>query len=185
MDSLLPLTQCSVKYSNNVQYFSVFKEKSLDSYEFKSTILDFFANDPVATRRLNDVDWDSWFYSPGLPPKPEFDTSLVDIVYELAEKWKSLSSSSPSFTPSKEDIKGLSANQFIVFLERVTLFENPALSSNSFRLMGQVYGFADSSNIEVTNLYFRLGLKIGDKSAIEPAVKLLGEIGRMKFVRPL
>ncbi|EED21775.1 leukotriene A4 hydrolase [Talaromyces stipitatus ATCC 10500] len=166
-------------------YFSIFKEKSLDSYDFKATILDFFSNDPVASKRLSEVDWESWFYSPGLPPKPDFDTSLVDIVYELADKWKFLGSSSSTFTPSKEDVKSLSANQFIVFLERVTLFEDPPLSSDSFRLMGQVYGFSESSNIEVTNLYFRLGLKIGDRTAIGPTVKLLGEIGRMKFVRPL
>jgi leukotriene-A4 hydrolase len=100
-------------------------------------------------------------------------------VYELADKWKKPAS---EFTPTKEDVKGLTANQFIVFLERVMEFE---LSAESFRTMGQVYGFADSANIEVTNLYFRLGLKVGDRSAIEPTVKLLGEIGRMKFVRPL
>lgn len=140
----------------------------------------------MASKRLSEVDWESWFYSPGLPPKPTFDTSLVDIVYELADKWKSLASSpSSTFTPSKDDVKGLSANQFIVFLERVASFDETPLSADSFRLMGDVYGFADSANIEVTNLYFRLGLKIGDRSAIEPTVKLLGEIGRMKFVRPL
>lgn len=163
----------------------MFKEKSLDSYEFKATIIDFFSNDAVASKRLSEVDWDSWFYSPGLPPKPDFDTSLVDKVYQLADKWQSLSSTSSTFTPSKDDVKGLSANQFIVFLERVTTFENPELSPESFRLMGQVYGFAESSNIEVTNLYFKLGMKVGDRTAIEPTVKLLGEIGRMKFVRPL
>ncbi|OKL60722.1 Leukotriene A-4 hydrolase-like protein [Talaromyces atroroseus] len=163
-------------------YFSLFKEKSLDSYEFKAAILDFFSTDAVASKRLSEVDWESWFYSPGLPPKPTFDTSLVDIVYELADKWKE---SASEFTPTKEDVKGLTANQFIVFLERVTSFEDSSLTPESFRLMGQVYGFAESANIEVTNLYFRLGLKIGDRTAIEPTVKLLGEIGRMKFVRPL
>ncbi|KAH8695911.1 leukotriene A-4 hydrolase [Talaromyces proteolyticus] len=163
-------------------YFSVFKGKSLDSYEFKATMLDFFSSDAQAAKLLDGVDWDFWFYSPGLPPKPKFDTSLVDVVYDLAKRWESLPSA--DFTPTEQDIKGLTANQFVIFLEQVILFENP-LSPEQFQLMGKAYGFASSTNIEVSNLYFRLGLKIGDRAAIEPAVKLLGEIGRMKFVRPL
>ncbi|QKX58996.1 uncharacterized protein TRUGW13939_06125 [Talaromyces rugulosus] len=163
-------------------YFTVFKGKSLDSYEFKATLLDFYANDAAASKLLDGVDWDSWFYAPGLPPRPDFDTSLVDIVYNLASKWESLPSS--GFTPAAKDVAGLTANQFIVFLERAIQFEKP-LSPEQFQLMGKTYGFATSNNIEVSNLYFQLGLKVGDRTVIEPTAKLLGEIGRMKFVRPL
>ncbi|CEL01541.1 Putative Leukotriene A-4 hydrolase homolog [Aspergillus calidoustus] len=160
-------------------YFTKFKGKSLDSYEFKSTILEFFSSDAEASKLLQDLDWDGWFYRPGLPPKPEFDTSLADIVYELAHKWKS-----QSFQPHLDDIKGLTANQIVVFLEQVLLFEQP-LTADQSKLMGEVYGFAKSENIEVANLYLQVGLKAGDKSVIEPTTELLGRIGRMKFVRPL
>lgn len=88
------------------------------------------------------------------------------------------------FTPSPDDIKGLTANQLVVFLERVLDFPSP-LSVDAYRLMGEVYGLRNSTNIEVTNVYFRLGLKVGDREAIGPTVDLLGKIGRMKFVRPL
>ena len=158
-----------------------FKEKSLDSHEFKSTILSFFQSDAEASRLLNDLDWDTWLYAPGLPPKPHFDTSLVDVVYELAKKWKSLPGS--SFTPHPSDIENLTANQVVVFLEQI-LLGHPVTPDLS-RLMGQVYGFASSENIEVSNLYFQVGLKAGDKSVVEPTTELLGRIGRMKFVRPL
>ncbi|KAL3442134.1 leukotriene A-4 hydrolase [Aspergillus insuetus] len=160
-------------------YFTKFKGKSLDSYEFKSTILDFFSSDAEASKLLQELDWDGWFYRPGLPPKPEFDTSLADIVYELAHKWKA-----QSFQPRLDDIKGLTANQIVVFLEQVLLFEQP-LTADQSKLMGEVYGFAKSENIEVANLYLQVGLKAGDKSVIEPTTELLGRIGRMKFVRPL
>ncbi|KAL3456328.1 leukotriene A-4 hydrolase [Aspergillus heterothallicus] len=160
-------------------YFTKFKGQSLDSYEFKSTILDFFAPDAEASKLLKGLDWDSWFYRPGLPPKPEFDTSLADIVYDLAHQWKSL-----SFRPHLDDIKGLTANQIVVFLEQVLLFEQP-LTADQSKLMGEVYGFAKSENIEVANLYLQVGLKAGDKTVIEPTTELLGRIGRMKFVRPL
>ncbi|KAL1984869.1 hypothetical protein VTN96DRAFT_8624 [Rasamsonia emersonii] len=163
-------------------YFTVFRGRSLDSYEFKTAIMDFFSNDAEASKLLKELDWDAWFYSPGLPPKPAFDTSLVDVVYELARKWRSLPDS--SFTPTEADVKNLTANQIVVFLEQVLLFEEP-LTPDLSRLMGQVYGFAKSTNIEVANLYLQVGLKAGDKTVIDPTVSLLGRVGRMKFVRPL
>ncbi|PYH41886.1 bifunctional aminopeptidase/epoxide hydrolase [Aspergillus saccharolyticus JOP 1030-1] len=163
-------------------YFTQFKEKSLDSYEFKATILEFFQSDMEASKLLNELDWDRWFYAPGLPPKPDFDTSLVDVVYSLSRKWKAMPGS--PFKPDSSDIKDLTANQIIVFLEQVLLFEEP-LTPELSRLMGEVYGLARSENIEVANLYFQVGLKAGDNGVIEPTTQLLGRIGRMKFVRPL
>lgn len=154
----------------------------MDSYQFKSTILEFFESDAEASELLNELDWDRWFYAPGLPPKPDFDTSLVDVVYSLSNKWKVLPGS--SFKPRPSDIDGLTANQMVVFLEQVLLFERP-LTPELSRLMGDVYGLATSENIEVANLYFQVGLKAGDSSVIGPTTKLLGRIGRMKFVRPL
>lgn len=131
---------------------------------------------------MNELDWDAWFYSPGLPPKPRFDTSLVDVVYELAWKWQSLPD--PSFKPQASDIDGLTANQLVVFLEQILLLERP-LSPELSKLMGDVYGLSKSENIEVSNLYFQVGMKAGDETVIEPTTELLGRIGRMKFVRPL
>jgi len=53
----------------------------------RSTLLEFFAKDKNSAPALETVDWDSWFYKPGLPPKPKFDTSLAEQCYMLAEKW--------------------------------------------------------------------------------------------------
>jgi leukotriene-A4 hydrolase len=57
----------------------------------------------------------------GFSPKPKFDTSLVDICYKLADQWEALSKGSgkAGFEPKKSDIDGWSANQAVVFLERV------------------------------------------------------------------
>jgi leukotriene-A4 hydrolase len=70
-------------------YFKTWSRKSLDSYDFKATLLDFFKPDAAASKALSSVDWDSWFYKPGLPPKPDFDTRMVDECYALASKWES------------------------------------------------------------------------------------------------
>lgn len=144
--------------------------------------MEFFQDDLEASKLLNNLEWDSWFYAPGLPPKPRFDTSLVDTVFGLAEKWRFLPGS--SFKPQASDIENLTGNQVVVFLEQILLFEKP-LSPEMSKLLGEVYGLVKSENIEVTNLYFQIGLKAGDESVLEPTTNLLGRIGRMKFVRPL
>ena len=124
-----------------------------------------------------------WFYKPGYPPKPDFDTSLVDVCYTLADKWQALASGSPSdqFEPEKEDISGWTANQVVVFLERVQQFEKPLKKVDSHS-MGQVYGFDKSKNVEVVSRYFQVGLTAEDETVFELTAQLLGQVGRMKFV---
>ncbi|KAF7870585.1 hypothetical protein EAF04_004329 [Stromatinia cepivora] len=160
-------------------YFTTWKRKSLDSYEFKATLLDFFASDEAASKALESVDWDSWFYKPGLPPKPEFDTSLVDKCYALARKWES-----KDFVPSPSDIEGWSANQVVVFLQQVQLFTTPLTPSQS-QAMGKAYSLVNTHNVELSSRYFGVGLAAKDESVYLPTAELLGKVGRMKFVRTL
>ncbi|KAI9675378.1 MAG: hypothetical protein M1817_001282 [Caeruleum heppii] len=167
-------------------YFTQYQQKSLDSGEFRKTLQDFFTDDQEASGAMANVDWHSWFYKPGFPPKPDFDTSLVDVCYHLADKWeqKAHNEKSQAFIPKSTDITGWTANQLVVFLERIQLFEN-ALPPSDSTLMGTVYGFAESKNVEVVSRYYEVGLRAKDSSVYEPTARLLGQVGRMKFVRPL
>ncbi|TVY46723.1 Leukotriene A-4 hydrolase-like protein [Lachnellula occidentalis] len=160
-------------------YFKTWLKRSLDSYDFKATLLDFFASDKEASKALESVDWDTWFYKPGMPPKPKFDTSMVDTCYALADKWES-----KDYTPSKSDIEGLSANQIVVFLEKVQLFKTPLTPAQS-KTMGETYSLTNSRNVELSSRYLGIGLTAKDESVYKPATELLGQVGRMKFVRPL
>ena len=165
-------------------YFSRFARKSLDSVQFKEAMLSFFAGDEEAAQSLADLDWDAWFYEPGYPPKPDYDTSLVDIVYSLADKWETRARGKSDFIPSGEDIKGLSANQLVVFLERVATFEQ-SISAEDSRTMDAAYGFSSRQNVEITSRYFRVAMQAKDATVNQPTAELLGKVGRMKFVRPL
>lgn len=170
------------------KYFTKWKFRSLDSYDFKFTMLDYFSANAnnLTIMRLRTVDWDRWFYRPGLPPKPDFDTSMADVCYALADKWQTLiaSSNSTSFTPSAADIEGWTSSQVVVFLEKVQLFETP-LKASDFECMGSAYSLLSSKNVELTSRYYDIGMKAGDKSVLEPTTQLLSKVGRMKFVRPL
>ncbi len=71
-------------------YFKTWARKSLDSYEFKKTFLDFFEGygDAGIKEKIATIPWEERFYKPGLPPKPDFNTTYVDDCLALAEKWK-------------------------------------------------------------------------------------------------
>jgi leukotriene-A4 hydrolase len=176
-------------------YFKTWSQKSLDSYEFKATLLNFFGSNETISKLLESVDWDAWFYKPGMPPKPKFDTSMVDQCYALADKWQSkvcaplfateqLLIMSKEFTPSPSDISGWTANQIVVFLERVQLFSAPLTPSQS-QAMGKAYSLSTSRNVELSFRYFSIGLTAKDETVYQPTADLLGRVGRMKFVLPL
>jgi aminopeptidase N len=72
-------------------YFTTWSGKSLDSWEFKDTFMNFFngLGDEDLKKKVAEIDWNDKLYTPGLPPKPEFDTTLADQCFALADKWKS------------------------------------------------------------------------------------------------
>lgn len=71
-------------------YFTKWAGKSLDSFEFKDTFVEFFNSlgDESLKQKIATIDWEGRLYSPGLPPKPDFDTTLAKQCYDLAGKWK-------------------------------------------------------------------------------------------------
>ena len=52
-------------------YFSTFAERSLDSYEFKECLIDFFNPIAEAREKIQEIDWNTWFYRPGQYSYPD------------------------------------------------------------------------------------------------------------------
>ena len=169
-------------------YFTVWKGKSLDSYDFKATLLTFFSSQPDIHRKLEDIDWDTWFYSPGYPPyEPDFSTPLVTEPLALADQWEKFTDPDKQpadFGPSWTDVEKFSANQVVVFLEKCLLLKKP-IPVPHVNYMGYMYKLKDSKNVEVSSRYFQLAMLSGDTSIKPFVAELLGQVGRMKFVRPL
>ena len=72
----------------------------------------------------------------------------------------------------------------LVFLNAIQRFPEP-LSAERAQLLGETYGLTTSKNVELVSSYYEVALKAGDKEALPGVVKILGSVGRMKFVRPL
>lgn len=172
-------------------YFKTYTKTSLTSENFKSTLLSFFKDDKEASAALErEVDWQKSYFAPGLPPKPDFDTSLVDQCYKLADQWVALNKnqgeSSSKFTPSPNDISNFSSLQLVAFLERLLDLPPPdQLSPKLTTLMDETYSFTKSENAEILARYYQLALGSQDTNVYTMAAAWLGTVGRMKFVRPI
>ncbi|KAL4962795.1 Metalloprotease [Aspergillus stella-maris] len=166
-------------------YFRLFSKRTITSYTFKHAVLDFFASNKDASRKLNSTNWDTWFHSPGLPPKPPFQSTLYDNCINLAKWWTSPGTPKTSpFKPDASDVQGWTAGQFLVFLD-LLLDRAELVTLDAFRLLGPEYGVERTRNFEILARYLRLGLEVGDEKIIGRTEAFLGETGRMKFVRPL
>ncbi|ODV86712.1 hypothetical protein CANARDRAFT_174774 [[Candida] arabinofermentans NRRL YB-2248] len=173
-------------------YFTKYKYQSLDTYQFLDTLYGFYDDKKDL---LDTFDWQTWLYSPGLPPKPKFDTELVDECYSLAKKWVSITSSNPEslekeFNPS--DIESFGSNQSGVFLDTLVSYEgksnftwNSKNGSLAIKIMTEKYSkYSTSQNAEVVFRWFRLLLTGRIQSSYPKLADWLGTVGRMKFVRP-
>jgi leukotriene-A4 hydrolase len=98
--------------------------------------------------------------------------------------FKGLTDPAQDFTPSPEDVECFTANQKLVFLEKVDTFDRP-LTPERAQLMGKTYELLSTKNAEMKTAYYLIALRAKDTGCYQGAADLLGNVGRMKFVRPL
>lgn len=88
-----------------------------------------------------------------------------------------------SFEPSPKDVEHFTGNQKLVFLEAVQ--QQGDLSADRAQLLGKVYDLESSQNVELKSAYYIIALRAKDTASYAGVAELLGQVGRMKFVRPL
>lgn len=168
------------------QYFTNFKYKSLDTYQFIDFLYDFFKDEKLL---LDSVDWETWLFKSGLPPKPKFDTTLADECYKLANKWLDATKLGNYDSFSHEDIANFHPNQSVVFLDTLLSFDklssfNWKDNSKALEKFDQIYGYKETLNTEILFRYYLLQVTGHSNKFCHLLGKWLGTVGRMKFVRP-
>lgn len=160
-------------------YLNKFKYQSIETSDFKEEFLNYF----VKNSSVKDIDWNAWLNNPGMPPViPEYDRTLVNICQELKDKWLAWNEKDDGkFTSA--DIANFTSNQFNYFLQ--LLLESDPISISKLKFMDKIYGLSDTKNMEIKFRWIRIGLKAQWSDKVEDALKMVTEIGRMKFVRPL
>lgn len=170
-------------------YFTKFRFQSLDTYQFLDTLKEYFADKQEI---LDQIDWETWLYKPGMPPiKPDFDTSLVDQCYKLADLWYAAAVGKSGFSQfGPSDTANFTANQSVVFLETLASFDKRAdfkwaSHPEAVAALSKAYQlYTASSNAELLFRWFTVQVKGRNEPFYKQLGEWLGTVGRMKFVRP-
>ncbi|KAF2351754.1 Peptidase M1 leukotriene A4 hydrolase/aminopeptidase C-terminal [Trinorchestia longiramus] len=162
-------------------YLARFSKQSVSTEQFRAYLTEYFSDQ---RDKLDAVDWDTWLYSPGMPPyTPQFDDQLAWVCAELEKTWLTWQEGEEC-PASPSDLNDLNTKQIIDFLERLFLQEQP-LPIFKLEAMARLYDMWQRQNCEIRLRWLRVCVKARWEEAVAPALQLVTEQGRMKFVRPI
>jgi len=168
-------------------YLTLFKFKTVTSDGFKEFFLTHFKD----VDAVKSIDWEAWFYQPGMPPVTNaYDTTLGTQALDLAKRWHTcdvmgIGSDGPEGA-SPSDVAGWSSEQMVAFLDKLGQYR--ALQPLHARVTGalaSLYGLYSSKNTEIRAAFYKLAIAAEDPAVLPHAADLLKSQGRMKFLRPL
>ena len=163
-------------------YLARFASKTLTSNDSKDFFIQHFEGNP----KLQEIDWDVWFYAQGMPPVlPPLDQSMAKASTDLADAWHNFDRQSTT-PPSTNEIQSWASGQITCFLDSLQLkTADNALKVSTLEAMNALYNLAESRNSEILFRYCQLAIAAEDESIVPVAVRFITSQGRMKFVRPL
>jgi len=164
-------------------YIQSNRYKSIDTDVFKTMFIEYFTELGKA-EAIKAVDWDGWFYTPGMPlMHPKFDTTLADVCTELKNKWVQWDPSTPC--PFKAgDFSSFFSAQIIQFLDNLLDGKDP-IGLIKVKAMQTAYNFNSFKNAEIKFRWLRLCMKSKWKEQLPLVLRFVTEQGRLKYVRPL
>ena len=159
-------------------YYKKFAFKTLNSTTFQETFLEYFKDN----EGLNDIDWDTWLYKPGMPIwKPDFDESLAQDCWDLAREWQEWDPSTPiSFSKNFSDFTPQQQEEFLG-----TLKNGDPLEITKLEKMSELYELDKSPSIPLFFTWTRLGLKAKWDKSFEKALEFVNSQGEIRFVKPV
>nr|SVE80303.1 EOG090X0AVX [Daphnia magna] len=130
-------------------YIANFQYRSIETDDFVQYLKHYFQN-TAAAEKLEKVDWQTWFHSPGMPPTfANYDDSLAVPCKALCQLWSDWNNKGcpEPISMSPEDLKTLSPSQIQEFLAQLLL--GPPLSCQTIEKMQQIYGLNGVQNAEI------------------------------------
>ncbi|TMW61660.1 hypothetical protein Poli38472_010723 [Pythium oligandrum] len=172
-------------------YIKNFRFKTLTSDEFKAFFINYFTTVVDKSTEIKQVDWDNWFYTPGMPlVMTKFDTTLTGAATGLGESMSKSSDASTWGPATSEDLTKWQTAQWVLLLD--TLLLNQSENGVVFTPvhLDAIDAFANntlttSGNAELRFRWYTLSLRAKDPRQNDNIARFLGEQGRMKYVRPL
>ncbi|CAI5447240.1 unnamed protein product [Caenorhabditis angaria] len=159
------------EFSNTPVSSEDFKEFLYKSYADKKDVLD------------NVIDWDLWFNKPGLPPKPDYDTSLNDESLGIAKKWTE-DEKIPKHTRST--FLKMTADQKNAVIDEIKrTYEKPNCQKyfniNKFRAITKIYHLDTNKSPLIKFSWLMLGLALNYEPIIQPSLDYVSQTGNIYY----
>jgi leukotriene-A4 hydrolase len=160
--------------------FDIFLKKYIDTFRFGTITSEEFA---AFTRRelsgaFEAVDGDAWLFAPGVPRgAPEPRAARLEALMALVPP----ASGEAPHLPSAGQGAAFSPTEWQVYLGNLP---RPA-GTDLCRALDDRFGLSALRNADVLASWLDVALTAGHDAAVAPAERLLAEVGRMKYLRPL
>ena len=164
-------------------YIAKFASKTLTSEDFK----DFFLQHFAGNQKINEIDWETWFYKQGMPPVlPPLDQSMAKASTDLADKWIDVDRGNKQDPPSTNELSAWSSGQTTCFLDALQdKTADKPLQISTLEAMNRLYHLSESRNSEIIFRYCQFAIASEDERVVPITVRFITSQGRMKYVRPL
>ncbi|GAX73644.1 hypothetical protein CEUSTIGMA_g1095.t1 [Chlamydomonas eustigma] len=169
-------------------YLNKFKFSTVTSEGFRNFFNDYFKDVAAAAK----VDWETWYFAPGMPPVSNvYDTSLAEEAFELAKKWHTcdvmgIGSVDRPAGCTASDVAGWTSEQMVTFLEKLMEYRSlMPLHAKVAQGMDEVYNMSAYRNCEIRAAWYKLAISAEETSVLPQVSELLKTQGRMKYLRPL
>ncbi|WKY04325.1 hypothetical protein Q1695_005377 [Nippostrongylus brasiliensis] len=159
-------------------YIEKYAFQSIVTETWKTELYSYFADKKSV---LDTVDWNKWFFAPGLPPKPKYDSKLKEACQTLANQWITAPNNSPPTSGS--DYEMMSPSQKLETLHMIRRSEK--FSAEKMPALTSVFKLEEVKNCEAKFGWLMLGLDTKWQPIIPKALAFVLTVGRMKFCKPV
>ncbi len=150
-------------------YIKKFGRKILNTDDFVQYFESYFPQAP-------SVDWQSWLYTPGMPPiTHDFSTKLEDQCRQLADQQSAI---------TNQQMSSLNAKQ-IAYLLNLLLNKQSTITYDYIKQIDLNCDMSKYSNCEIRFRWYQLCIRVKYEKFLDNIFQFLEIIGRMKYVKPL
>jgi leukotriene-A4 hydrolase len=150
-------------------YINKFGRKILNTDDFVQYFESYFPQAP-------SVDWQSWLYTPGMPPiTHDFSTQLEEQCRQLADQQSPI---------TNDQINSLNPKQ-IAYLLNLLLNKKSTITYDYIKQIDINCDMSKYSNCEIRFRWYQLCIRVKYEKFLDDIFKFLEIIGRMKYVKPL
>uniref|UniRef100_A0A0K0DLG1 Leuk-A4-hydro_C domain-containing protein n=1 Tax=Angiostrongylus cantonensis TaxID=6313 RepID=A0A0K0DLG1_ANGCA len=169
----------TVRFENFLRaYIDKYAFQSVTTKIWKDELYSFFSEKKAV---LDKIDWNTWLFAPGMPPKPKYDSRLMEVCCALAAEW--ISAPENNLPVSSSSFENMSPMQKVTTLAKIRT--SGKFAAEKMSALTSHFNLEQTKNCEVRFAWLMLGLETKWMPIVPKALSFVLTVGRMKFCKPI